>query len=568
MGACRLTEVAGGARIRKTAQMDQSATGAMSRPRKRVDLLGAGAERLSSVGLGGGRLLDRLAIKIIIVLTLFSSVITLGLTGLQLTREYQRDVNLLDKRIIELKDGFAGSLTTSLWLKDELMVRRQMEGMYRLPDIAYVEVRTRSGNVVAFGEKPAQRVLAHRTQLRYVYEETPRNVGILTVLASLEGAHERLWDRLWGVLAGNFARTLLVSIFLFFLVQWLVTRHLQRIAWHLRGLSVEREPSELVLRRSPSSEDELSTVVRAVNAMQSMLWESFNGLRSRDAALRESIGRLERAKTDLEERGRVLEALAQDYAKQKEAAEAASRSKSAFLANMSHELRTPLNAIIGFSELIQSEAFGPVANERYRSYAEDIRSSGAHLLSIVNDMLDLARIEAGKTDLREEPIDLADLIEQSVGLATVGQNGSRRRIDISLEEDLPRFKGDRRALMQVLVNLLSNAVKFTRDDGRIGVAVWRDSGSVAIEVSDDGIGMPKSEISIVLQPFGQAESNQRRAHQGTGLGLPLSRSLVELHGGQFKIESEPGVGTVVSMVFPPERCEKPRDQAPPLENRG
>ena len=541
--------------------MDQSMTDPLGRPAEPGKLLGEGANRLAGVDFGSGRIWDRLAIKIIIVLTLFSSAVTLALTGLQLNREYQQDVSLLDRRIIELKDGFAGSLTTSLWLKDELMVRRQMEGMYGLPDIEYVEVRTRSGAVVAFGEKPERRFLAHRTRLLYVHEEEPRNVGILTILASLQGAYDRLWDRVWVVLASNLAKTLLVSVFLFFAVQWLITRHLQRIAGHLRGLSIDHEPKDLELRRSAAAEDELSTVVRAVNAMQATLWENLNGMRSRDAALRESIGRLERAKADLEERGRVLEGLARDYASQTEAAEAANRSKTAFLANMSHELRTPLNAIIGFSELIEGEVFGPVENRRYRSYAQDIKASGAHLLSIVNDMLDLARIEAGKTDLREELIELEELVGQSIHLATAGQNGSRRQILVDLADELPRLRGDRRALVQVLVNLLSNAIKFTRDDGRITVRGAMDAGSVLLLVLDDGVGMPKSEIGIVLQPFGQAESAHRRSHQGTGLGLPLSRSLVELHGGSFEIESEPGIGTTVSMRFPPKRCAEPASAA-------
>ena len=343
------------------------------------------------------------------------------------------------------------------------------------------------------------------------------------------------------------------SVFLFFAVQWLVTRHLQRISTHLRGLSIDREPRDLTLKRGANAEDELSTVVRAVNAMQATLWETLNGMRSRDAALRESIGRLERAKADLEERGRMLEGLARDYAAQKEVAESANRSKTAFLANMSHELRTPLNAVIGFSELIEGEVFGPVQNQRYLSYAKDIRASGAHLLSIVNDMLDLARIEAGKTNLREERIELEQLVGQAVNLATAGQPGARRELSVDLASDLPRLQGDRRALVQVLVNLLSNAIKFTREAGQITVTGRHEAGSIVLSVADDGVGMPKSEIGIVMQPFGQAESAHRRSHQGTGLGLPLSRSLVELHGGQLVIQSEPGVGTTVTMQFPEER---------------
>ena len=334
------------------------------------------------------RLKHRLAVKMIVALTLFSSMITLGLTALQLYREYQHDVTALDRRIVELKEGFAGGLTTSLWLKDELMMRRQMEGMYRLPDIVFVEIRTDGGGAVAFGEQPSGRMLAHRTMLHYVDAGAPKNVGILTIAASLDGPIDRLWERLWAVLASNAAKALFVSIFLFFAVHWLITRHLERIAAHLAAFSTDRAPVDLTLAKRPGAEDELSTVVEAVNKMQAELWESFNGLRSRDAALQESIGRLERAKADLEQRGLALEALARDHAAQKEVAEAANRGKTTFLANMSHELRTPLNAIIGFSEIIERQMFGPVSSPRYLDYAKDIKASGAHLLSIVNDMLD------------------------------------------------------------------------------------------------------------------------------------------------------------------------------------
>ena len=496
------------------------------------------------------RLKNRLAIKMIVALTLFSSLVTLALTGLQLYREYQQDLADLDRRIVELKEGFGGGLTTSLWLKDELLMRRQMEGMYRLPGIVFVEIRTEGGNAVAFGEQPSGKVLAHRTMLQYVHEGTPQRVGILTIAASIDGPIDQFWNRVWIVLASNAAKTLVVSIFLFFIVHWLITRHLSRIARHLSDFSTERAPKDLSLAKRPGAEDELSTVVEAVNRLQAKLWESLNGLRSRDAALGESVGRLERAKADLEQRGLALEALARDYAAQKEAAEAANRGKTAFLANMSHELRTPLNAIIGFSEIIESEMFGPVSSPRYLAYAKDIKSSGTHLLSIVNDMLDLSRIEAGKTELRETVIDLPEMIEESINLAQAGRLGAKRRIETRFAAGLPAIKADRRALIQVLVNLLSNAIKFTGDDGEItvGAAVVGD-GSIELTVADNGIGMPRSELAQVLTPFGQTEASFRRQHQGTGLGLPLSQSLVELHGGRFDIDSEPGEGTTVTILF-------------------
>ena len=507
----------------------------------------------------------RLAVRIIVVLTLFSSMITLALTALQLYNEFERDVALLDRRIGETKEGFAGSLTTSLWRDDMVLVRRQLEGMLRLPDMQYVEVRTPGGQTIEVGEAKKERVIAHRTSLLYVHAGQARDVGTLTLVASLDGAVDRLIDRVWLVLGSNAAKALIVSIFLFFLVQFLVTRHLTRIAHYLATLNPSSTPDRLGLQRSARTKDELSTVVEAVNELQVKLWESVSGLRSRDAALQASIEKLETAKAALERRGLELENLATDYAREKDAAEAANQSKSEFLANMSHELRTPLNAIIGFSEIISREMFGPVENEKYRVYAEDIRNSGSHLLSIVNDMLDLSRIEAGKTDLKFEMVRVKDAAEESLTLLKGSPDSEAREISVEISADLPDLIADRRSLRQIFLNLISNALKFTEPGGRILVAAFVEDGDIVIRVSDDGIGMPEAEIAHVLKPFGQAESSFRRHQQGTGLGLPLSKSLVELHGASFDLRSQLGEGTVVTLRFPTATQEQLRDYLEPAE---
>ncbi len=496
----------------------------------------------------------RLAIRIIVTLTLFSSVITLVLTAYQLFSDFNRDLDLLDRQLTDIKQGFVGGLTTSLWLNDELLVRRQLEGMLGLPDMLYVEVRTRSGEVIAIGETKSGRVTAHRTNLLYVDGGEAQEVGTLTLIASLDGVYGRLLDRVWIILASNAAKTLIVSVFLFFLVQYLITRHLQRIARQVEHFDPQVEPRALTLDRSTKLHDELSTVVQAVNAMQANLWKMVKGLRSRDAALKNSVAKLERAKTALEARTRELERLADDYAHEKEAAEAANRGKTEFLANMSHELRTPLNAIIGFSEIIGREMFGPLDNDKYRSYAQDIGKSGAHLLSIVNDMLDLSRIEAGKTELNEEAIDLGQIARESLILVQASLDTRKITFQTEFDPELPKLRADRRAVKQILLNLLSNAVKFTDNDGAVTLRTTMDgNGSIQMAVRDTGIGMPEEEIEKVLKPFGQAESVMRYQHQGTGLGLSLSKSLVELHGGNLRIESQLGVGTTVMVHFPSER---------------
>jgi PAS domain S-box-containing protein len=254
--------------------------------------------------------------------------------------------------------------------------------------------------------------------------------------------------------------------------------------------------------------------------------------------------------SDVTERHRAENALRDA----KEAAEIANRTKSEFLANMSHELRTPLNAIIGFSEIIEKEIFGPIGSPRYKEYANDIFESGTHLLNLINDILDVSKAEAGKIELQESQILLADLVDSSLRLIMP----RAREAGVALAEPhvdhLPPLRADERRLKQVLINLLSNAVKFTPAGGRVSLdATVEPERGLAIRVRDTGIGMAPEEILKAMEPFGQVDSRLARKYEGTGLGLPLSKALVELHGGTLEIESQPGAGTTVTVRLPPER---------------
>jgi len=239
----------------------------------------------------------------------------------------------------------------------------------------------------------------------------------------------------------------------------------------------------------------------------------------------------------------------------KEQAELANRTKSEFLANMSHELRTPLNAIIGFSEIVAGELFGPIGATRYVEYAHDIHASGIHLLSIISDILDLSKIEAGRRELSESPIDLHDAAESSLRLVRGrAQNSGVSLVNGIEREAMPRLLADERAVKQILLNLLSNAVKFTRQGGRVAVgAALRSDGSLAVTVDDTGIGIARENIPRALAPFSQVDSSLTRRYEGTGLGLPLVKSLIELHGGTLQLESEEGKGTLATIVFPAQR---------------
>ena len=240
----------------------------------------------------------------------------------------------------------------------------------------------------------------------------------------------------------------------------------------------------------------------------------------------------------------------------KEQAELANRTKSEFLANMSHELRTPLNAIIGFSEIVAGELFGPLGNKRYVEYARDIHASGIHLLSIISDILDLSKIEAGRRELYEVVVDLYEATESSIRLVRGrAENGSVKLVNL-VARDTPRVTADERSVKQILLNLLANAVKFTREGGCVTVrALRRGDGSLAVAVEDTGIGIASENIGLVLAPFSQVDSSLSRRYEGTGLGLPLVKSLIELHGGELTIASSLGQGTTATVVFPANRVD-------------
>ena len=237
-----------------------------------------------------------------------------------------------------------------------------------------------------------------------------------------------------------------------------------------------------------------------------------------------------------------------------EKAEFANRTKSEFLAAMSHELRTPLNAIIGFSEIIKNETFGPVGSTQYRSYAEDINESGQHLLDLINDILDLSKVESGADEIHEEQIEIREVIESVVTMVKGRAQKGGVKLELKVPDLLPTLRADNRKLKQILVNLLSNAIKFTDTGGTVTLKIWCRTGSgYVFQVADTGIGIALDDIPKALAPFQQVYGELNRKYEGTGLGLPLAKSLVELHGGSLDLQSRLGVGTTVTVRLPEER---------------
>jgi len=239
---------------------------------------------------------------------------------------------------------------------------------------------------------------------------------------------------------------------------------------------------------------------------------------------------------------------------EREEAVAASRAKSEFLAVMSHELRTPLNSILGFSEIIKDQMFGPIGTQRYADYALDIGESGKHLLGVINGILDLSKIEAGHMDLNEEPVDLLAVMQDATNLVQARALAKGILLKISLPQNLPWLNADARLVRQMLINLLANAVEHTLKGGWVAANAERsEKGGIAVAVADSGIGIAAEDLPNVVKPFHAKRDPFSEKFRGTGLGLPLVKSLIELHGGDFQIESTLDVGTTVVLSFPPNR---------------
>lgn len=271
--------------------------------------------------------------------------------------------------------------------------------------------------------------------------------------------------------------------------------------------------------------------------------------------------RLRATVAQLEATKRELEATTVNLTRALEAAAAGSQAKSQFLATMSHELRTPLNAVIGFSQMLASETFGPLGDARYLDYARTISESGSHLLNLINDVLDFSKSEAGKLELYLEDVDLIESAARAIRIVAGQAEKAGLSIASHAARELQLVRADPKRLKQVLLNLLSNAIKFTPSGGAITVRIYQRGAAMAIDVHDTGIGMAAEDVPKALERFGQVDRALARKHAGTGLGLPLSKRLMELHGGVLELQSSPGVGTTVTITFPAVRTAVDREAA-------
>jgi two-component system cell cycle sensor histidine kinase PleC len=273
-----------------------------------------------------------------------------------------------------------------------------------------------------------------------------------------------------------------------------------------------------------------------------------------------TIADLRQSRQKLEQQAQQMVELARKYAEEKDRAEEANRTKSEFLANISHELRTPLNAVIGFSEIMQSGMFGPLGSPKYLEYCQDIHHSGTYLLGVINDILDMSRIEAGRMALNLEPLSLDGLVEESIRIVSAQAESQNITVIPDVGAGLT-MRGDRRALKQIMINLLSNAVKFTPAGGEIMVRARARGGAMIFTVADTGIGIPKEALSRLGRPFEQVGNQFTKNHRGSGLGLAITSSLASLHGGAMRIRSQERKGTIVSVRLPRQPPEPQRSAA-------
>ena len=296
----------------------------------------------------------------------------------------------------------------------------------------------------------------------------------------------------------------------------------------------------------------VGTDITNIKLHEEKLMESEKRLMATVADLRHSQQKLERQAEEVAD-------LAEKYAEEKTRAEEASQAKSKFLANMSHELRTPLNAIIGFSEIMESGMFGPLGSDKYREYCGDIHQSGQYLLEVINDILDMSKIEAGRIRLDAEQIELEPFLNDAMRVVSGRANDKRLKLTARLGRGI-RLTADHRLLKQIVLNLLSNAVKFTPEGGRVTIRARATSGWVGISIADTGIGIPEEALARLGRPFEQVESQLTKSHQGSGLGLAIAKSLTELHHGAMRIRSTPGIGTMVLLRLPISRTAAHKEE--------
>lgn len=482
-----------------------------------------------------------IAARLLGLIIISSSIITLIAILLQLHSSFNDDVASLEKRLDQVRISTLASITKSLWGFDQEQLAIQINSVLAVDDVVQVKVIWHDWNnteqtLVASNynynpkdlENKRSQFLVRSYPLLYEDASTPeQQLGTLTITASLSNIFDKLWERAFFTVAVQGTKTLVIALFIVWLVHALLTRHIKTIANYARNLNLETLTKPLKLKRMKinTAPDELDNVVNAINHMRETLLDDIEQRHAIEMAL-------------ITEKEEKLETR-----RQKNAAEDASRAKSQFLATMSHEIRTPMNGVIGMLEMLRDTPL----DENQKHYIDVIHRSGETLLSIINDILDYSKIEAGKMRLEETTFDLEDLVENCVQL--FGATANKRQIELfgGLEPGVPRWlRGDPTRLRQIIINLLGNAFKFT-NEGFVSLRVQvldeplGDEIRLKFVVQDSGIGLDTNNTDL-FNSFNQADASTTRKYGGTGLGLAICKSLAELMGGEIGVSSVKGQG--------------------------
>lgn len=483
-----------------------------------------------------------IAARLLGLIIISSSIITLIAILLQLHSNFNDDIAALEKRLDQVRISTLASITKSLWGFDQEQLNIQINSVLAVDDVVQVKVVWHDWNnteqtLVASNynydpkdlENKRSQFLVRSYPLVYEDASTPeQQLGTLTVTASLSSIYDKLWERAFFIALVQGTKTLVIALFIVWLVHALLTRHIKTIANYARNLNLETLTKPLKLKRLKvnSASDELDNVVNAINHMRETLLDDIEQRHAIEMAL-------------LTEKEEKLETR-----RQKNAAEDASRAKSQFLATMSHEIRTPMNGVIGMLEMLRDTPL----DDNQKHYIDVIHRSGETLLSIINDILDYSKIEAGKMRLEETTFELDELVENCVQL--FGATANKRQIELfgGLEPGVPRWLcGDPTRLRQIIINLLGNAFKFTSEGFvslRVQLAAEPVDHKVALRfvVQDSGIGLDTSNTTNLFDSFNQADASTTRKYGGTGLGLAICKSLAELMEGDIGVESVKGQG--------------------------